>query len=154
MGLMENRSGKQDGELESRKKAPYLAWAWKMGGLTRSGTAKPKLRGYTLRPVRGQGRLALPILLTTGRIDISTLDYLLKVTTTAHRLLVLLCILVCVITEIVDCFASTSCWASSLDKSASLPFESLMSNASNLITFFTKRLNTNSQMTFSGNLSI
>ena len=55
-----SRSGKREGEVESRKRAPDSAWVWRMIGLTRDRTAKPNSRDQILRRERGQGKFRFP----------------------------------------------------------------------------------------------
>ena len=59
-GSSGNRSGKREGEVESRKEAPDSAWVWRTSGLTQDGTAEPNSRDETLRRDRGQGKFQFP----------------------------------------------------------------------------------------------
>ena len=44
------------GQRGAREYAPDSAWAWRMGGLTRDGTAEPVSRDQILRRERGRGK--------------------------------------------------------------------------------------------------
>ena len=47
---------KTGGKRGARECAPDSAWAWRMSGLTRDGTAEPVSRDQILRRERGQGK--------------------------------------------------------------------------------------------------
>ena len=61
---------KAGGKRGAREYAPDSAWAWRMSGLTRDGTAEPVSRDQILRRERGQGKIHFfPVQLTTSRIE-------------------------------------------------------------------------------------
>ena len=84
VGSNVNRSGRQGGEVESRKYAPDSAWVWRMSGLARDWTTESNSRDWSLGCKRGRKILFPPVKLNISRIGNHTrlMPSLLKVMTT------------------------------------------------------------------------